>query len=113
MVLEEYSPELIYIKGPGSLVADALSRLDLLPNIPEINFMDLCSFKQDDFPEDSYPLQWARIEREQNKDRRLHQALLKDKDYNSLGRQKLQYDPLQGQGGDPTVPTKQSGHLVP
>ena len=31
MVLEEYSPELIYIKGPDNVVADALSCLDLLP----------------------------------------------------------------------------------
>ena len=30
MVLEEYNPELIYIKGPDNVVADALSRLDLL-----------------------------------------------------------------------------------
>ena len=30
MVLEEYDPELIYIKGPDNVVADALSRLDLL-----------------------------------------------------------------------------------
>ena len=31
MVLEEYGPELVYIKGPDNVVADALSRLDLIP----------------------------------------------------------------------------------
>ena len=31
MVLEEYGPELIYIKGGDNVVADALSRLDLIP----------------------------------------------------------------------------------
>ncbi|CAJ1938684.1 unnamed protein product, partial [Cylindrotheca closterium] len=30
MVLEEYGPEHIYIKGPDNIVADALSRLDLI-----------------------------------------------------------------------------------
>jgi hypothetical protein len=30
MVLEEYGPELIYIKGPDNVVADALSRLELI-----------------------------------------------------------------------------------
>ena len=32
MVLEEYGPELIYIKGQDNVVADALSRLDLIPD---------------------------------------------------------------------------------
>ena len=31
MVLEEYDPELVYIKGPDNIVTDALSRLDLIP----------------------------------------------------------------------------------
>ena len=34
LVLEEYNPELIYIKGGDNIVADALSRLELLPDEP-------------------------------------------------------------------------------
>src|SRR6056300_26048 len=37
MVLEEYGPELIYIKGPDNIVADALSRLDLIPDPPAVD----------------------------------------------------------------------------
>ena len=32
MALEECNPELVCIKGPDNIVADALSRLDLLPD---------------------------------------------------------------------------------
>jgi hypothetical protein len=34
LVLEEYGPELRYIKGEHNIVADALSRLDLDDSIP-------------------------------------------------------------------------------
>jgi hypothetical protein len=31
LILEEYGPELRYIKGENNIVADALSRLDMVP----------------------------------------------------------------------------------
>ena len=33
LILEEFSPELIYIKGSKNIVADALSRLDKIDNL--------------------------------------------------------------------------------
>ena len=33
LILEEFSPELIYIKGSKNIVADALSRLDKIDNV--------------------------------------------------------------------------------
>ena len=85
MVLEEYSPELIYIKGPDNVVADALSRLDLLPKpeTTEIYHLDeLLSFEPEEIPAECYPLKWAIIRKEQQKDRRLLTALQKYKGYN-------------------------------
>jgi hypothetical protein len=34
LILEEYGPELRYIKGESNVVADALSRLDMLADHP-------------------------------------------------------------------------------
>ena len=33
LILEEFSPELIYIKGSKNIVGDALSRLDKIDNV--------------------------------------------------------------------------------
>ena len=33
LILEEFSPELIYIKGSKTIVADALSTLDKIDNV--------------------------------------------------------------------------------
>ena len=37
LILEEFGPELIYIKGSKKLVADALSRLDKVDNVNNTN----------------------------------------------------------------------------
>ena len=37
LILEEFSPELIYIKGSKNIVADALSRLDKIDNLNNTN----------------------------------------------------------------------------
>lgn len=84
LILEEYNPELIYIKGPNNVVADALSRLDLLPELPEnaisaksrftkVSLQEFCAFQEDELAENAYPLRFSLISREQQKD----SALLK------------------------------------
>jgi len=52
MVLEEYHPELIYLKGKHNIVADALSRLDLIPDSAE----DYLATHHNELPADIYPL---------------------------------------------------------
>ena len=37
LILEEFSPELIYIKGSKNIVADALSCLDKIDNLNNTN----------------------------------------------------------------------------
>ena len=56
LLLEEFGPKLLYIKGEHNIVADALSRLDL----SEEDFSpDLFAFDKEDFPSD-YPLSYTR-----------------------------------------------------
>ena len=40
LILEEFSPELIYIKGSKNIVADALSRLDKIDNLDKLDNLD-------------------------------------------------------------------------
>ena len=83
MVLEEYGPELIYIKGQDNVVADALSRLDLIPDPEEVSstkehddvtINDYMNIHRDELPEDIYPLRMSLISAEQRKDVQLQAA---------------------------------------
>ena len=73
LILEEYGPELNYIKGENNIVADALSRLDMMPNedfreayANKISQAEI--FASDlDFPKD-YPLSYAQLKAEQDND---------------------------------------------
>ena len=55
LILEEYSPELIYLKGETHIVADALSRLNIVPSDPtnmhDMHYLaDHFSLEDDDLP---------------------------------------------------------------
>ena len=61
--MEEYGPELIYIKGQNNIVADALSQLDMTDH----DFShEVLAFGGKEFPS-LYPLSFAQIEHEQQK----------------------------------------------
>jgi transposase InsO family protein len=87
LIIEEYSPELIYLKGQTNIVADALSRLELAT--PEISneemhdmhyLADNFGLEDDDLPEDVYPLQYKLIATHQNKQKDLFIKLNKKQD---------------------------------
>ena len=71
LIIDEYSPELIYLKGEANIVADALSRLELTPlhdqqenneNSHDIYYLaDHFGLEDDDLPPDAYPLQYKII----------------------------------------------------
>ena len=78
LILDEYGPELIYIKGENNVVADALSRLDLQPTTLLTTLETMAKhlgLDDDDLPADAYPLHYKLIAREQNKDRNLFKLL--------------------------------------
>ena len=84
MVLKEYGPELIYIKGHDNVVADALSRLELLPGvdhditpIADVMLHDFTYLYRDELPTDSYPLRMALIHQEQSNNKHLQERVNK------------------------------------
>ena len=54
-ILEEYIPDLQYIKGENNIVADALSRLPMLDLDPSPMKMEQFVFEDDDLPPDAFP----------------------------------------------------------
>jgi hypothetical protein len=73
LIIEDFSPELIYLKGQTNLVADALSRLELATEEPINDDMhniyylaDNFGLDDEDLPEDAYPLEYALIAKHQN-----------------------------------------------
>jgi hypothetical protein len=74
LLLEEYGPELHYIKGEHNIVADALSRLDMVKEPitePLLQEAAVTLFVGDevefDFPQD-FPLSYAEIQHRQEQD---------------------------------------------
>ena len=56
LILEEFGPELKYIKGENSVVADALSRLEKSPNQDILNISELYGYDDEDMPNSAYPI---------------------------------------------------------
>ena len=102
LVLEEYGPELNYIKGENNIVADALSRLEMTPDddieMDDQFFAECLAADPQDYPSD-YPMSYVQLESEQNKDASLLDEFTKndlykketrrhgDKEYNLLTRE--------------------------
>ena len=88
LVLEEYGPELKYIKGEHNIVADALSRLDITREedrepeqpISQAYMAEHFGLDKSDLPEDAYPLRYKTIAQYLEKDKELT-LLKKNKDY--------------------------------
>jgi len=84
LILEEFGPELIYIKGENNIVADALSRLDMQeqpPDTQSIDYLAECFGLDDkDLPIYAFPLKYSLIQKHQQADAELlEQAKLNPK----------------------------------
>jgi hypothetical protein len=77
LIIEEYSAELIYLKGKNNIVADALSRLEhispkkqqqIQQHSHDVHYLaDHFGLEDDDLPVDAYPLQYKIIAQYQQK----------------------------------------------
>ena len=81
LILEEFGPELKYIKGANNVVADALSRLDMSDNQDILNISELYGYDDEDLPVSVYPICYHDIFKAQKTDAKLQQKLVLHKDY--------------------------------
>ena len=78
LVLEEYGPELQYIKGEKNIVADALSRLNIEDDqvTQDIQYLaEAFGLDKKEIPDEFFPLQYKRIQKEQQSDKELLEKL--------------------------------------
>ena len=68
LVLEEFGPELVYLKGERNIVADALSRLDIEETNEILDINIAVGYDDDDLPEDSFPVRYELWEATQKAD---------------------------------------------
>jgi hypothetical protein len=72
LIIEEYAPELIHVKGEHNIVADALSRLDIETITADNKMHDMhylaehFGLEDDDLPKDAFPLSYKFIGHHQN-----------------------------------------------
>ena len=85
LYIEEYSPDLKYIKGDKNVVADALSRLDM-DEEPSLNkaliTYEMCSdwycYAQEEKIFDGHPFSFQKLEKAQDADKCLKKILLQE-----------------------------------
>ena len=86
LIIEEFSPELIYIKGQNNIIADALSRLDMEPprkadRTPTAEHLAAnYALDDDDLPVDTFPVTYSIIMKHQQKDKQLLKLFKSSKD---------------------------------
>ena len=81
LILEEFGPELKYIKGENNVVADAISRLEKSSNQEILNISELYGYYDEDLPDSDYPIRYHNIAKAQETDAKLQQKLVSHKDY--------------------------------
>jgi hypothetical protein len=95
LILEEFDPDLRYVKGESNIVADALSRLDMAPcRSEELNAFieEHYAARKEDYPAD-FPISYRLLQSEQQKDCEV-KKLLQDHpdDYSKVTRKHGDYD---------------------
>ena len=56
LILEDFGPELKYIKGENNVISDALSRLEISDNQEILNISELYGYDDADLPDIAYPI---------------------------------------------------------
>ena len=85
MILEEYGPEVVHVKGESNVVADALSRLDMeakpedeLPDEEEDQKLQYAYVKTKDMDLEQFPMSPRLLQQQQQKDKKLQSEVKAD-----------------------------------
>ena len=81
LILEEFGPELKYIKGENNAVADALSHLEISDKQEILNISEIYGYDEEDLPDSAYPICYHDISKAQKIDAKLQQKIVSHKDY--------------------------------
>ena len=76
LILEEFDPELKYIKGENNVGANALSYLEMIDNQDILNISELYGYDDADLPYSDYPIRYHNIAKAQKIDAKLNQKLV-------------------------------------
>ena len=80
LIIEEFSPELVYIQGETNIVADALSRLEIIDNV-DYNLSDTQNLDNLSDNDIVNPITYKNIMVNQQKDKTLIKNASTDKNY--------------------------------
>ena len=73
LIIEEFVPELKYIKGENNVVDNDLSRLEVSDNQEILNISELYGYDDADLPASAYPICYHNITKAQKNDDKLNQ----------------------------------------
>ena len=110
LAIEEYGPELIYIKGETNVVVNVFSHLATIENNNDCGDIEFIADKfgydeEDDLPKDLYPLKFKTIDKYQRKDQWLMDKVQNDDKY--------QTTPFHGGGNNVYLITKERKIVIP
>ena len=81
LILEEFGPELKYIKGENNVVADALSRIEKSSNQDILKISELYGYDDKYMTDSAYPIRYHDIANAQETDTKLQHKKVSRKDY--------------------------------
>ena len=81
LILEEFGPELKYIKGENNVVAEALYRLEISDNHEILNISEIYGYNDRDLPDSAYTIRYHDIFKAHKTDAKRNQKLVSQKYY--------------------------------
>ena len=81
LILEEFGPELKYIKGENNAVANAISRLEISDNKNIFSISEIYGYDDEDMSDSAYLIRFRDITNAYKTDAKLKQNLVSHKDY--------------------------------
>ena len=71
LILEEFGPELKYIKGKNNVVYEDLSCLEMSDNQEILNISEIYGYDDEYLPDSAYPIRYCDISKAQKTDTKL------------------------------------------